>query len=87
MTPPLTKGADEPLNCTVLGYGLLIFFGKCGFLGTFLLEDFDFQIIFTLSPEFPSLAIFHILSTIPCSLVSREPLPFHVLKSKDSSSL
>lgn len=32
---------------TVLGYGLLIFLGKRGFLGRFLLEYFDFQIIFT----------------------------------------
>jgi len=32
---------------TVLGYGLLIFFGKRGLLGSFLLENFDFQIIFT----------------------------------------
>ena len=32
---------------TVLGYGLLIFLGKRGFLGRFLLDNFGFQIIFT----------------------------------------
>ena len=32
---------------TVLGYGLLIFFGKRGLLGHFLLENFGIQIIFS----------------------------------------
>jgi molybdate transport system permease protein len=32
---------------TVLGYGLLILLGKRGLIGSFLLETFDFQLIFT----------------------------------------
>jgi molybdate transport system permease protein len=32
---------------TVLGYGLLILLGKRGLIGGFLLEHFDFQLIFT----------------------------------------
>lgn len=32
---------------TVLGYGLLILMGKRGLVGRFLLENFDFQLIFT----------------------------------------
>jgi molybdate transport system permease protein len=32
---------------TVLGYGLLIVLGKRGLIGNFLLEHFDFQLIFT----------------------------------------
>jgi molybdate transport system permease protein len=32
---------------TVLGYGLLILLGKRGLIGSFLLETFDYQLIFT----------------------------------------
>ena len=32
---------------TVVGFGLLYLFGKNGFLGRFLIETFDFQVIFS----------------------------------------